>query len=166
TVDGTAVAECALGIPAIEGDPELLQVLADVSEHALERKLQYAAESVGSNQLAGPVDHRIYVGILVAGRGIRGKVRQHRGGRALKLAAHFGAQLLRERQYIISAIPVRWKRKALATLLQISQPRADPENVHLAPGVVDVVLATDAEPDCVQQISKSRAIGGLPSVAD
>src|SRR5262249_48300188 len=134
TVDGPAVAECALGIPAIEADPELLQVVADVSEHPLERKLQHPAESIGANQLAGSVDHRVDVGILVTDRRIRGKVRKHCRGGALKPGTYLGAQLLRERQHIIPAIPVRWKRKALAALLQISQPRADGEDVHLAPG--------------------------------
>ncbi len=57
-----------------------------------------------------------------------------------------------------AAVAVRGEGELLAAVLQIPQPGADRQNLHLAAGVVDVVL--------LEQIGDARAEGGMPAVAD
>ena len=49
-------------------------------------------------------------------------------------------------------VAVRGKLEALAAAFQIAQPGAHRQNVHLAAGIVDVVLAFNPKPDRLQQI--------------
>ena len=49
--------------------------------------------------------------------------------------------------------------------LQVTQPDAEHQGVHLAPDIVHVVLALHVESDRVEKVGEHRAVGGIASVA-
>jgi hypothetical protein len=48
----------------------------------------------------------------------------------------------------------------------MAQPHAEREDVHLAPGIVDVVLAVHGIPAGLEEIGQHRSDGGAASVTD
>ena len=62
----------------------------------------------------------------------------------LQARAQRGMQLLADRNQVFADIGIGGKREVLAAALEIAQPRADRQNIHLAAGIVDVVLALHA----------------------
>src|SRR4029077_2453184 len=64
------------------------------------------------------------------------------------------------------AIAVLRKRQRFACELEITHPGADREDVHLAPGIIDVVLARYREACGREDVGECRAIGRLPPMPD
>ena len=95
-----------------------------------------------------------------------GNAREHLACRTAQLRAGLVAQLLRDRAHVVAAIAIGRKWNRLAGQLQVPQPHADGEDVHLPAGIVDVVLAKDAVPGGGEQRSQGRAVSRLPAVAD
>ncbi len=165
-LDRAALGKGPLRVPAVEFDPELPQVLADIREHVRERQLGYGAETLRHDQLARPGDEGIYVGLLVARRRVRRQVRQDLRSRPLETVAAFGAQLPGDGAHVVASVAVLRKREGLAPDLQIPHPNAGCEDVDLASRIVDVVLALHFVAGGGQQIGKGRAVGCLATVPD
>ena len=62
-----------------------------------------------------------------------------------------------DRQQVVAAIAVGREREPFAAALEVAQPDADREDVHLPAGVVDVVLAMHAEAGRVEQVGERGA---------
>ena len=161
-----AVAEVLLGVPAVEGHAELGEVVADVGEHVRESRVEHGAEPV-AEQRPGTRDHRVHVLVLVAARAfVRRQAGEHlRRGAPQRVAVPL-AQPRCDRADVFTAIAVRRERQGLAAQLQVAQPGAGREDVHLPARVVHVVLAVHAPAVGGQQVGDRRAVGGMPAVAD
>ena len=88
-----------------------------------------------------------------------------RGGAAERIAVTL-AQPLRDRAHVVAAVAVGWKPELLAAQLEVTQPHAGREDVHLAARVVHVVLAVHAPAVGREQVRDAGAEGGMPAVAD
>ena len=166
-IDCAALGELPLRGPVIEDDPELGEIAADVGEHIVaSRQLQHPPEAVRADQLARTLDQGIDVGFLVAGGSIRREVREHQGGRAAQLLCGGGPELLRQRPHVLAAITVLGKGQLLAAELEVSHPGAHGKDVHLPPGIVDVVLTLDVKARRSEDVGERRPVRCLASVAD
>ena len=58
------------------------------------------------------------------------------------------------------------RSERLAAQLEVAQPDRGAEDVHLATGIVDVILAMHVEADRGQQVGDDRAVGRTAAVAD
>src|SRR5205807_7302346 len=65
---------------------------------------------------------------------------------------------------IITPVAVCREGQLLPAQLQIPQPHAYGEDVHLPPGVVDVVLASDVEANRDENVGERRPVRSLASV--
>jgi len=63
-------------------------------------------------------------------------------------------QLLPDRNQVFAHIGIGRKGEPFTATLQIAQPGADRQDVHLAPGVIDVVLALDAVARRLEKIAE------------
>ena len=72
---------------------------------------------------------------------------------------------MRDRQQVIAAIPIGREGHRFAAKLQITQPDAGREDVHLPAGVVDVVLTLDLIARRAQDVGQTRPIGGATAMA-
>ena len=166
-IDRTVVAQLALGKPAVEGDTEFFEILADVVEDSGERQIEHAAERCLADQGPGARNQRVDVRVLVAALRL---VRRQTCEQLRSVTAQAGAlcseQPLADGRDVVAAIAVRRKSESLAAVLQIPQPGADRQDVHLAASIVDVVFALDAIAHGLQQIGNGGAVGSVPAVAD
>ncbi len=162
----TVVAQGALGKPAIEGDAEFAQILADVAQDFPERQIEHAAECGFADERPRAGNERIDVRVLIASlRLIRRQILED-FGRAMPQAQAFrGEQAFADRGDVVAPIAVRGKGEALAALFQIPQPRAHRQDFHLASRIVDVVLALHAPAHRLQQIRDRRTERGMAAVA-
>ncbi len=164
TVDRTAVSESLFGVPPVEDDAELLQVLADVRQHVLQRELDDPVETLHAYQCARSFDDGIDVCFLISSRRVGRQAHEHVLGRAVEAGAHFRAQLLRDGAHVVASVTVLRKGQRFTADLQVTYPGAHREDVYLTPGIVDVVFATDVEPRRFEQVCERRPIGRLTSV--
>ena len=95
-----------------------------------------------------------------------GRPATHDRGRAAQRIAVRRAQPLGHGAHVVAAIAVRRERERLAAEFEVAQPHARREDVHLAAGVVHVVLAVHAPAVGLEQVRDRRAEGGVPAVAD
>ena len=72
----------------------------------------------------------------------------------------------RDPAHVPAPIAVRGKRDRLPAALQVPQPYAQREDVHLAARVVDVVLALHVVPGRFEEVRDAGAVRGAPSVPD
>ena len=86
-----------------------------------------------------------------------------RGGAGGRLP---GAQLPRDLDDVVAAVAVVGKLDVLAQALEVAQPHAHREDVHLPAGVVDVVLALHVVAARLEQVRDRGAVGGAAAVAD
>ncbi len=162
-----AVAEVAFGVPAVEADAELGQVVADVGEDRRESLVEHGLEVRRAEQRLRARDNGVYIGVFVAALGLVGRQPgEHLGrGTAQRLAAA-RAQRRRDRAQVIPAIAVRRELETLAAELEIAQPHRRSQDLHLAAGVVHVVLAVHAPAVGLQQVRDRRAERRVAAVAD
>jgi hypothetical protein len=62
-------------------------------------------------------------------------------------------ELRSDGMHVVAAIAVRWERQRCAGGLQVPQPGAEREDIHLPAGIVDVVLAVHAVAGDAQKIA-------------
>ena len=133
---------------------------------SFERDVERLAEGVVAEQLPGARDHRVDVGVLVAGGRVGRQVAEHLGRGTHQRATDLLHQLVRDRVQVVAAVAVARERELLAEALEVAQPHADREDLHLPAGVVDVVLAVHLVARGVEQVRERRAEGGVAAVAD
>jgi hypothetical protein len=165
-LDGAAVCERALRSPVIELDAELRKVAPDVVQHRGERYLEHFAKSIAPQELTRAGDERIDMLLLVARGRIRRQPRRNLSGGPLEARALLREHRARDRLHVVALVAIRRKRELLGAQLEIAQPHAQCEDVHLPAGVVDVILALHAEADRSQQARERRAVRGLAAVTD
>ncbi len=163
-VDAMALRQALLGKPAIEGDAELRQVVLDVVANAVERLLPDAIEAVFTEQFLRAGDQRADVRFLVALRRVRRNTVEHRGG--VRDIDVVGIDRGGDVADVVAAVAGRGKRNGRAASFQPAQPDADAEDVHLAAGVVHVVLAVNRVADGFEQVAHRRAVRRMPAVAN
>src|SRR6185437_4661413 len=123
-------------------------------------------QAVCADQLSCAIDQRIDVGFLVSRGLIRRQSFEHRSRGSQQLSGYLERNIAGDRADVFTAVSVCGKRKVLTVQLEITQPHADGEDIHLPPRIVDVVLATDAKSDCVQYVGKCRTVSGLTPMPD
>ena len=167
SIDRAVLVQAALGKPGVEMHAELAEVIADVAKDVLEREVQHPPQALDAEQRAGARDQRIDVQILVAAlRLIRRQIAKHLGRASRQLAADRRIQALGDRDNVVAAIAIGRKDKLFAAQPQILQPGAGREDVHLAAGVINVVLALDLVADGGEQVSERRAESCMPPMTD
>ncbi len=102
-----------------------------------------SSKAIRTEQRPCALDERIDVLFLITRGRIGRQIRGELGGGARKALALRDQQALGDRIHVVAAIAVRRKRQLFGCQLEIAQPHAERENVHLPPGIVDVVLALD-----------------------
>ena len=114
------------------------------------------------------MDFALLPGLVVGAVGLRqaGDAGHHRDGGTNVLVAVRHRQLPRHVADIASLIGIRRERHDDAVLFEVTQPGRQPEDVHLAPGIIDVILARHVPAGEAQQVRQGRAIGGTAPVAD
>ena len=159
-------AERALAEPVVVVHAELAQVLADVGQAGLEAGIEHDAVVGLAEQLLGARDQRVDVGLLVAA--LRLVRRQALGdlvagvAQAVALApAQFAADL----DHVVALVAVVGEAHRHAAEVEVAQPHAHRQDVHLAAVVVDVVLAIDRVAVGLEQVAQGRAIGRAAAVA-
>ncbi len=173
-VDGAALGQRAFGIPFLIVDAEAGQVVADVVEDGVQSQLEDIAVAVVAQQALGGGDQPVDMCFLVAALVLVPVRRRGVGGHATEdlFAVHaIGIAMLAVQGRgdipdIVAPVAVARKAQALAAEFQVTQPDRGAEDVHLTPGVVDVILAVDLETDRLQQIRDHRAVRGPATMPD
>jgi len=165
-VDRAAVGERLLAGPDVEVHSEAVEVAADVREHRVAAEHRQVLPGGLAEQRAAARDHRVDVLVLVAVGRIGRQVREHLGGGAPQRLADARAQCVRHRQHVVAAIAVGRERQRLAAGLEVADPQARGQDLHLPSGVVDVVLAPDRVARGLEDPRQRVAIGGLAAVTD
>jgi hypothetical protein len=130
-IDGAAGDQRFLRIPAVEGHAELLQILADLVELALQGELVNGLESRRAEHVPRPADEGIDVRFLVAALVlVGGKTVRHAAGVTSIPVGVSCEQLPGHGVHVVALITIGRKRHVLAARLQITQPDADGEYVH------------------------------------
>src|SRR5690606_35939593 len=76
------------------------------------------------------------------------------------------AHLARHVDHVVATVAVRRKRHFDAEEGEIAQPRRQREDVHLAAGIVDVVLLVHVVPGKPEHRRERSAVGSAAAVAD
>ena len=127
-------------------------------EHAAERRI--------AEEQAGAHDDRVNVLVLVSAlRCVRRKTREDLGGRSDQAGTLGRVHLGGDRQQVVAPVAVGGELEALAAFLEVAQPGARRENLHLAAGIVHVILARRPKAHGVEQIGDARAIRRVPAVS-
>ena len=125
------------------------------------------AEGRIADQLPRPHDQGVDVDILVASLRLVGRQTvEHRPDFAVQRVALLAVQLIGDRDDIGAAIAVCRKGEFPAATFQIAQPCTDRQDLHLASGIVDVVLAAHVVADRLQQVGDRCAERRMPPMAD
>ncbi len=155
-----------LGEPLVVDHAKLLQVVADVVEDGVERQLEDVAVAVVAQQLARPGDEGVDVLLLVATVGLVGRhAVEDLVGAVAVVVAMLAVQSGGDVPDVVTLVAVARKGQLLARQLQVAQPHRGGENVHLAPGVVDVVFAVHVEAHRFEQIGHHGTVGRTAPVA-
>jgi hypothetical protein len=174
-VDRAAFRQGEFGIPLIVDYAELPQVVADVVQDGVQTQFENVAVVMGAQQGAGTFDQGVDVGFLVARRDhlarfvadlVRRRVLEHPRRRSHIGAAVFGVEAGGDVAHVIAPVAVAGKAKLFAAVLQIAQPNAGGQDIHLPAGVVDIVFAVNPVADRFQQIGDGGAERRAAAVAD
>ena len=65
---------------------------------------------------------------------------------------------------IVAPVTIGWKRQFLAAQFQVAQPDRRGKDVHLATGIIHIVLAVHVEACGMQQVGHGRPVGGTAPV--
>src|SRR5690606_3168390 len=127
SLDRAALRERALGVPASRPDPELVEILADVVEHARQARIEHDRKALAERALDRrdqPVE-----ALLVACR-----FRRERLAHGVRIAEQAVAVLAREGgryiAHVTALIAVARERQLVACERGIAEPDADGEDVH------------------------------------
>src|SRR5665213_977444 len=156
--------QIALGEPVIEGDAELGKISADKRQHPALGEIIDAAKPGLPEEHTRARNHGVNIGIAIALRCISRQARGKLAFPVLQCRAAARQQLSGDRHDVVAAVAAGGKRKFFAAQLQIAQPDADREDVHLPAGIIDVVLAVDAMADGGEKIGNTGAVGGAVAV--
>ncbi len=169
-VDRAPLGQGPLRIPLLILHPKLSQVRADVVQDDIEPKLKAVAVAVVPQQPLGGADQGVDVGLLVAPLQAGLFIRRGPGKDLLRLHP-VGVPVLPVQgggnvPDIVTLITVAWELDGLAAQFQVAQPHGGAQDVHLAAGVVDVILPMDLIAHRCQQVGHRRSIGRAAPVAD
>ena len=157
----------ALGEPLVVDDAELREVGPDVVDTHVPGEREDAFVALRAKQGSGTCDQGIDVGFLVASGRLVRRHAVHQGlGVDLEVPADIAREPTRDLVNVPAPIAVRGKCDRDSAPLQVPQPQAQREDVHLAAGVVDVVLALDVEADRFEDVRDARPVRGAATVPD
>ena len=159
--DGPRGDERALGEPVVEHHPETGQIVADPAQDVGEHGIGHQRVVVLSEGGPGRRDEGVEVRILALG-----------GRRLAQVAAKpnvvLPGQLPGHVPDVLSLVAAAGERRAARPVdnLQVAQPYAESQDVHLAARVVHVVLAFDVPAHRLEQIGHRRTAGRAAPVSD
>jgi hypothetical protein len=156
------VVEAALGEPDVEMHAEFLEVGAAIGQLFG----QHVAMDVGpvfAEQVLAGEDQGVEAGLVVVSVGHAG---QHGFGRMHVAVAVGLLDLFRHLVHVAALVGVGREGQRLVEQRQVTQPGRHGEDVHLAAGIVDVVLARHLVAGEGQQRRQAGAVGGAAAVAD
>ena len=163
-VDAVVLDQAVFRVPAVEMHTEAGKVVFDVSTYRFERLPPDGVETFLAKQSPGFVDQGLDVGLFVA----RGFVRRHilEQGVCVNGCRGIDRNLGSDVTDIVATITGARKIELCLPALEPTQPDADAEYVHLASGIVDVILAIHREARGLEQVTDRGAVGGETAVAD
>ena len=152
---------------AIENHAEFRKILADVAQNGGQGVIEHARKGSVAEQPARANFNGVDVRFLVPALRLVGrKSLEDLRGFSDERRSLGRAQLCRDGEQIIPAVAVGRKVEALAALLEISEPGARRENLHLASGVVHVILARHPIAHRLEQIRDGGAVRGAAATPD
>ena len=157
----------AFGEEVVVHHAEAGEVVADVAQAPGQAGIEHAAVAGVAQQLLGAGDQRVDVGFLVAALAFVG--RQAVGdldGAAAQRVAGLGAQAAGDVDHVLALVAVVREAHVHAAQLVVAQPHRHRQDVHLAAGVVDVVLALHGVAGGIEQVGDAGAVGRAAAVAD
>jgi hypothetical protein len=162
-----ALFQFELGEPHVEVHAEFRQVLLDVGQDVVQRHVEKHPVTVRLQQFAGSLDQRIEVKFTVAAfvRRQRQAVLQFAPRKPAAVAV-FHANDARDVVNVVAAVAVVRETDAFAAQLQVAQPDADGQDVHLAAVVVDVILTLHAVAGGSEDAGQARAVRRAAAMAD
>ncbi len=157
----------ALAEPVVVAYAELAEVLLDVGQAPFQTGIEDQPIVGVAEQRAGAADERVDVGFLVAalrlvGREPLGNL-ESAAPQAVALAR---AQRARDFDHVVAAVAVVGEANRHAAELEVAQPHARGEDVHLPAGVIDVVLAVHLVTVGLEEVGQRGAVGRTAAVAD
>ena len=167
----TAVGEKgAFGVPAVEGDAEFLQVVADVGDFGIKAGVKDGAVVGFAQGVFQGGDGGVYPGVAFAvvdgGFAPFGGVRRYPGfGRAVVFVAVAGVVFACDVHYVVALVDALWQGAVAAADLHVAPIDGEGEDVHLPPGVIDVVFVVHVVAVGAQDVGQGRAVGGAAAVA-
>ena len=115
----------------------------------------------------GVGDQRVDMQFLVAAlRFVRGNAEKDLGGGPPQTLVMGLVQIEGHAAHIFATITVTGEHQAFAAFLEIAQPDAGGEDVHLPARVVHIVFAMDLATDGGQQIGDNGPVGRAPAMPD
>jgi len=145
---------------------EFLEVVADVGEQLGERNVEHLRVRVGADELADAFDDRVHIDFFVAAFGfIRRQAFVDVGSRPAQRVADDFAQFRGDGLQVFRWIAVLRDDHRLAEGLQVTQPEARRENVHLPAGIVDVVLAMYGIAGGREHVRQRSAVSSVTTVS-
>ena len=157
----------ALGEPLVVDDAELREIGSDVLHLHVPGEREHPFVACAPEQGASTCDQRVDMRFLVATGRLVGGHAFHQGlGVDGEVPADIAFQRGRDFMHVRAAIAVRGKRDRYPPALEVTQPHAQREDVHLAAGVVDVVLALHVESGRFEDVGDACAVRGTPAVSD
>ena len=156
----------ALAEEVVVQHPEALEVVLDVREAPRQAGIEHLAVVGVAQQRLGAGNQAIDVGFLVAAlRFVRRQAVHHFGGAALERITDLAAQLAGDLDDVVALVAVVREAQRHARELVVTEPHRDREDVHLAAGIVDVVLALHGVAGGLEQGRDGGAVGRAAAVA-
>ena len=174
-LDHARVVERALREPAVEMDAEVFEVLAAIGQ-LLGQHVLVDVGPLLAEQILGGGDQAVEMRfeLFFLGRRVVAVVRpgrRHRDRRAWRRPdAHSDRRAPRESarpfRDVAALVGIGRKRHRLAERSEVAQPGGHRQDVHLPPGIIDVVLAAHLVAGEGQQAGQAGAVGRAAAVAD
>src|SRR5690606_13963455 len=161
TVDGARLQQAALREPGVELDPELGQVRTNVLDQGVQGDVEHDAVVFPAEYAPGASDQGIQPRLGVVGQRLEQRRRISVEAPAV-LAVTGGGDVVD----VVALVGVGRKHDLAANEFQVAQPHAGGQDVHLPPGVVDVVFTGGAISRLAQYPHQGIAIGGAAPVAN
>ena len=157
----------AFGEPLVIDDAELLEVGPNVVDSRVSGEREDPFVALVPEQGSGTSDQGVDVGFLVAPGRLVGRHCVHKRHNVdREVPADITLEGSRNLVNVRTAIAVRGKFNRRSATLQVPQPHAQREDVHLTAGVVDVVLALDVEPGRFEDVRNAGSVRCTPAVPD
>ena len=159
--DGPRGYEVPLGEPAVEHHPETGEVVADPAQDPFENGVGDERVVAFPESGAGPCDEGVEKRVVAFGERGPGEVAPQPG-------VMLTGELPRDVADVLTPVATARKSRAHRPLdrVQVAQPDAEGQDIHLAARVVDVVLALDVPTHRLQQVRHRGTAGRAAAVSD